>query len=158
LVSNSITVDGSSWSGDILAGINIGTMSNGQVRAVKFRVKVVGGTYNVAPATLTNVAYANADEISQVNDHAFVNISGQSGEVLGASVVTGIGLTPFLLVLAVISLIVAFFVYCSTRENQILDYLGKEKGNKVLKGLMKFYFRTKLTFKLATLRFKQTYF
>ena len=159
LVSNSTIVDGSYWNGDITgAGINLGTMTYGQVKTVKFRATVVGGTYNTASATLNNIAYANADNVSQINDQASVVISGQSsGEVLGASVVTGIGLTPFLFVLAIISLVVAFFVYCSTRESKVLDYLSKEKGNKFLKLLIGLYFKAKLRFRLAVVRFKQVY-
>ncbi|MBU4284693.1 DUF11 domain-containing protein [Patescibacteria group bacterium] len=157
LISGSTTVDGGSWSGDIINGINLGTMTNGQIRTIKFRVTVVGGTYNVASGVLNNIAYANADNISQIYDQASVVISGQSGEVLGASVVTGMGLTPFLFVPMTMSLIIAFFIYCRLREEKILDYLNKEKGNKFMKFLIRLYFKIKLRFKLANVRFRQVY-
>jgi uncharacterized repeat protein (TIGR01451 family) len=159
LVSGSMTVDNGSWSGDITNGINLGTMTNGQTKTIKFRVTVVGGTgtYNVASGVLNNIAYANADNISQINDQASVVINGQSGEVLGASVVTGIGFTPFLFILMAISLIIAFFVYCKLREEKILDYLNSEKGSKFMKFLIRLYFEIKLRFKLANVRFKQVY-
>lgn len=157
LISGSTSIDGNSTSANIVSGINLGTMTNGQVKTVKFRVTVVGGTSYIVSGVLNNIAYANADNISQIYDQASVVISGESGEVLGASVVTGMGLTPFLMIPTIMSLIITFFIYCRTREEKILDYLNQKKGSRLLKLLIKTYFKIKLRFKLANVRFKQVY-
>ena len=159
LVSNSITVDGSYGSGDITTGINLGIMTNGQIRTVKFRVTVIGGTFSGSGlVTLTNTAYVNGDDVVQVYDDASVVVSGGTGEVLGVSVVTGSGFLPSLVILFLISCMVAFMLYCQIREDKVLDYLNKENGNKFFKFLIRFYFKVKLMFKLAFIRFKKVYF
>ena len=158
-VSNSITIDGSSWSGDINTSINLGTMTNGQVKTIKFRATVVGGVALVNESkTLTNIAYANGDNISQVYDQASIVISGTSGQVLGATYVsTGANLFG-MIALAVLSLIVALFVYCRVREDKILEILNNKKTSKLLKQLIKIYFKMKYIFTIGSLRFKKVYF
>ena len=158
IIAGSTTIDNVSWGGDVIdAGLNLGTLNQGQTKTIKFRATLADkNKFSTGITTLVNLAYASADNTGQTSDQASVVIG--KGQVLGASVVTGAGFIPYLFSLMIISLVIAFFVYCSTRENQILDYLGKENGNKILKGLIKFYFKAKLVLKLATLRFKQTYF
>jgi uncharacterized repeat protein (TIGR01451 family) len=157
-IANSIIVDGSSWNGDIATGINLGAMANGQIRTVKFRATFLGGSPNISDR-LNNIAYASADNVSQVSDQATVIISsGSQGQVLGATVTTGANLISSLLIAMIVGLGTAFVIYCKTRENYILDYLNKKNSNKLLKSLIKLYFKARYIFKAAALRFKQIYF
>ncbi len=161
-VANSTTVDGAYWGGDVIgAGLNLGTLSPGQSKTIKFRVvvteKTSGAVGLAGPATLINTAYVIANGISQLYDTAVVNVSGESGDVLGAStVITGAG-TFGLVLLIWMSMLVALWFYCKTRETKLSEYLARENGNKLLKTIIGLYFKLSLRLKLMTLRFKQVY-
>ena len=158
LIVNSTNVDGMNWGGDITgAGLNLGTLVPGQSKTIKFRTTVTERTSGSGGSvTLTNTAYANADNVAQLNDGASVIVG--DGEVLGASTVaTGVNMFG-LVFLGIISCLIAIIVYCRLRENKLSEYLGKEKGSASLKYLIGLYFKTKLRIKLANLRFKQVYF
>lgn len=75
-----LRLDGNYLGGDLTSGINIGSLSNGQSRTITFDAAVVSysGTYMYYGYSnnLTNTATAWADNISQVQDTAFVNING----------------------------------------------------------------------------------
>ena len=157
LIKNSTAVDGMNWGGDIIgAGLNLGTLAPGQSKTIKFRVTVLEQTSNAGGSvTLTNTAYASADNVSQLYDNASIIIS--SGDVLGAiTVATGMNLFG-LIFLVIVSCLIAIVVYCRVREDKLSGYLSKEKGNRFLKWLIGLYFNIKLRFKLANLRFKQVY-
>jgi len=160
LITNSTNVDGMNWGGDITgAGLNLGTITRNQTKTIKYRVTVIGGTSGGSGLiTLTNTAYANGNDVAQVYDDASAVITGGTGEVLGVSVVTGSGFLPSLAILFLISCMIAFMLYCQIREDKVLDYLNKENGNKFFKFLIRFYFKVKLMFKLAFVRFKKVYF
>jgi uncharacterized repeat protein (TIGR01451 family) len=158
-VSNSTTVDGSNWGGDVIgSGLNLGTLNPGQYKTIKFRVVVTERTSGIVNAiTLTNTAYVIANNVSQIYDRASV-IVGDSGDILGASTVaTGASMFGFIL-LGLVSILVAGWFYCKARENTLSEYLAKQNGNKLLKAIIGLYFKFNLRFKLMTLRFKQVYF
>jgi uncharacterized repeat protein (TIGR01451 family) len=158
IISDSTTIDGVSWGGDVIgAGLSLGTLATGQTRTIKFRAILFNNdSFSAGTTTLINSVYATADNVGQISDQASIIVS--KGEVLGASVVTGTNLIPTLAVLMMLSFGIALVLYCRIREDKVLDYLNQEKGNKLLKFLIKLYFKSKLTFKLATVRFKQIYF
>ena len=158
LISGSTGVDGMNWGGDITgAGLNLGTLAPGQSKTIKFRATVIEQTSGTSGSvTLTNTAYASADNVAQLSDVASVIVGG--GEVLGASTVATGANTFGLVLLGMISCLIAIVVYCRLRENKLSEYLGNENGNAFLKYLIGLYFKIKLRTKLASLRFKQVYF
>ena len=158
LIENSTTVDGMNWGGDITgAGLNLGTLVPGQYKTIKFRATVIEQTSGTSSSvTLTNTAYVNADNISQLSDTAMVVVG--SGQVLGASTIaTGVNMFA-LASLVIISGLIAIFIYCRMREDKLSEYLSNENNNNFVKFLIGLYFKIKLRTKLATLRFKQVYF
>ena len=78
--AGSSTVDGNFQSDGVTSGgINIGTMSSGQVKTIRFRAQVAGtGSFGSGTVTLTNYGYARADSISQISDVAYVVVNIQN--------------------------------------------------------------------------------
>jgi len=80
-ILGSTTVDGSSYSDGIVSGgINIGNLTAGATKLVKFRAKLdKNEMFNVGTTTLTNYGYVSADGISAISDTAIVTIYKPSG-------------------------------------------------------------------------------
>jgi uncharacterized repeat protein (TIGR01451 family) len=75
--SGSTRVDGSSVSDGIVSGgINVGSLNQGNIRTITFEVTVNSGFSN---QTLTNTAFARADQVNEKSDTATVFVSGTSG-------------------------------------------------------------------------------
>jgi len=73
----STRVDGSSVSDGVVSnGINVGSLNQGNIRTITFEVTVNSGFSN---QTLTNTAYARADQVNEKSDTATVFVSGTSG-------------------------------------------------------------------------------
>ena len=76
-ISGSTRVDGSQVSDGIISnGINVGSLSQGNIRTITFEVTVNSGFSN---QTLTNTAFARADQVNEKSDTASVFVSGTSG-------------------------------------------------------------------------------
>jgi len=158
LVTGSITVDGNTWSGNIVApGILLGTLKQGQSKTIKFRAKIASeDKFSPGSTTLINTAYANATNVPTISDQASVMVS-KEGEVLGAATVATGGNLIALVILIVISGFIAFVVYCRVREGKLLEVLNSDKTNRIGKTLAKLYFKTKFFFTLKGLRYKKFY-
>lgn len=77
-VAGSTTVDGSSMGNGIVtsSGINIGTVTAGQTLVIRFRAQVASeNNFPVGTTSLTNIGYASADAVAQINDSATVQIT-----------------------------------------------------------------------------------
>ena len=154
-VSGSTYLDNSSTGSVLDDGIIIGTLNKNQTKEIRFKALVAASSsFGIGTTTLFNTGYAKTDNISQVSDQASVVVP--RGEVKGATtIITGVSSFGFIF-LAIISVFLAFFVYCSTREAKLLEILNN-KGNKLFKGLIKFYFRIKFFVTVTKLRFKKVY-
>ena len=71
-----LKVDGTSFAGDILNGINVGNMNAGQTKTVTFKARVFSETYfGYGTTSLVNIAQTWADSVSQIVDTAIVNVT-----------------------------------------------------------------------------------
>lgn len=147
IISGSTTINGITWGGDVTGGgLNLGTLARNQTKTIKFRAKIASeDNFGAGSTTLFNTTYAQADNVSQVSDQASVIVT-KPGEVKGAVYVsTGANLMA-LFVFEIISLLIAFLIYCRLRENKVLEVLNDKRTNETLKFLIKFYFKLKFLF------------
>ena len=71
-----LKVDGASFSGDILSGINLGTLTPGQTKTITFEAQVVAEeNFNYGTTSLVNTGKTWADSVSQIVDTAVVNVT-----------------------------------------------------------------------------------
>lgn len=154
IISNSTTVDGANIGGDVTgAGLNLGTLSPGAARTIKFRAVLANeDEFGTGSIGLINTAYTKADNASQVSDTARIG-----GEVKGAEFPPTGASTFVLIFLAIISALISLFLYCRAREEKLLDILNSQRTNRFIKGFIKFYFRIKFFWQVTKLRFKKIY-
>ncbi|MBD3282388.1 MAG: DUF11 domain-containing protein, partial [Candidatus Portnoybacteria bacterium] len=79
-VQNSTTVDGYSKSDGITSGyISIGDMYVGESKEIRFKTKVASeNNFSSTITTLTNKAYAWANDVSKINDTAYVKVQKET--------------------------------------------------------------------------------
>lgn len=158
IISGSTTIDDVSWGGDVTgAGLDLGTLGQGQAKTIKFRARVASKeNFGAGSTTLINTAYTKADNVSQISDQASIIVT-KSGEVKGEEFPpTGANLIG-LIFLTIISALIALFIYCRVRENKLLEILNSDKTSKLRKAFARFYFRMKFFFTLKGLRYKKVY-
>ncbi|MBU2564190.1 DUF11 domain-containing protein, partial [Patescibacteria group bacterium] len=153
-VSGSTYLDDSSTGSVLGTGLDIGTLSAGQTKKIRFKATISDiDNFGVGYTDLINTGYTSADNFSQISDTAIVRVY-KPGEVKGATtVVTGAN-SFSLIFLALISALIAFFVYCRTREDRLLEILSE---NGRFKWLIRFYFRMKFFVTVTKLRFEKVY-
>ncbi|MBU1102396.1 DUF11 domain-containing protein [Patescibacteria group bacterium] len=80
-VSGTVRLDGFYGSDQLLSGgVNIGSLYSGGSRTITFEATITG--YTSGSQTLTNYAYARADQVSERNDSAVIYISQQQSGFL----------------------------------------------------------------------------
>ncbi|MFZ5559436.1 MAG: hypothetical protein ACOZAL_01425 [Patescibacteria group bacterium] len=158
IITGSTTIDGVSWGGDVIgAGLSLGSLTAGQTKTIKFRVRVESADkFGAGSTTLINTAYAIATNVFQISDSASVIIY-KPGEVLGAALVKTGANSMALIFLMIISGLISFFFYCRLREERLLEILNSNRGNRFYRWLIKSYFRLKLLFTVKAMRFKKVY-
>jgi uncharacterized repeat protein (TIGR01451 family) len=154
-------------------------------REIKFKVRMAQESeFSLYPISLANKASAWGNEGKEISDTVKIIVNqpsksstgnvgintgqstsqpsgqtptptGQSEEVKGAETVkTGFDYFKFS-VISIISVILAFFLYCRIREKKLLEILNNGKRNKLLRSIIRLYFRVRLFFKIRILKFKK---
>lgn len=116
---------GSNYSGDIISGINIGTIYAGQVAVVAYQVQVAGaGSFNYGVNTLSNSATVTSQNTGSQNANATVIVNSSS--VYGATTIST-GLTNDLLqdsfFIPLLAAFLGLWLYFSGRIYKLADVI-----------------------------------